>query len=310
MLFDHIRSPLAWWGTRADVAELQRNVRTASVRIAANGSTAMDAAQRIFRERGFVMHDMPYDGSCIVWALLPAIREHVTRRPTTLTEARHLLVDAMMQPRSASLLAQELVHANVERATDRLPPFADTRDLLASFRRHGEYLPWLLAAQAIEFLTRTRVQLLTIYWSIDYVELYLPVLREYIDPNVTRIEARRMLVDTMLRPQLVGLLPRALARLNAKRVQEGLEPYLDDADMIAALRCDGEYLPTLLAVAAIEFLTKRTVDELGVDAHYQVVPLYESDAGPPFTTRFYFEQKIRHAALLTLLDDDAGEPAS
>jgi hypothetical protein len=304
MLFEHIRSPLAWWGTCADVAELQRSVRAANIRVAMNGSTTMDAAQRIFRERGLVLHDMPYDGSCFVWSLLPAIREHVTRRPTTLAEARHLLVDAMMQPRSASLLAEELVHANVERAAERLPPFADTHELLASFRRHGEYLPAILAAQAIEFLTRTRVQLLTIYWSIDYVELYLPVLREYINPDVTRLEARRMLVDTMLRPQLVGLLPRALVRLNTKRAQEGLAPYLDDADMIAAFRGDGEYLPTLLAVAAIEFLTKRTVEELGVDANYQVVPLYESEAGPPFTTRFYYEQKIRHAALLTELDDN------
>lgn len=159
MILAHVRT--GWWGTRDDR-------RTLADQLASPPPPPPDEPPQLARarlllaERNLVLHDVPHDGSCIVWALLPAIVEHVLCRPTTEREVRALLVDAMSRPELADDMAQDLRQSNAYQFQAGARQFADVASLLAHYRQPYVYLQPIVAAKAFELLSGTRIEMLSI----------------------------------------------------------------------------------------------------------------------------------------------------
>jgi len=159
-------TPASIWGMRADMRAYEAATATTPCHGAADA--AMATARTLLAARGLAMHNMPYDGSCLMWALLPYMRRRLMRRPLSVNEARQVLVTAMGAPSLRADLQQDLVQHNLSDAV----PLADTDALLAVFRRPGAYMNAILAAKAIEMLTGDSLRIFFIVGGNELAVLY------------------------------------------------------------------------------------------------------------------------------------------
>jgi hypothetical protein len=116
--------------------------------------------------------DVPYDASCVAWALCAPVRSALGQPALSVHGVRRELVRAFERPEHRAELERDLRTTWTLRPDRPQRRFANVDEMLATFRRPSEYLPPILCAQALEHVTGGgRVQLLTVVGD-EVVTLY------------------------------------------------------------------------------------------------------------------------------------------
>lgn len=132
----------------------------------------MVKARHLLAQQRLHLIDMPYDGSCVVWSVLPTVQAALGRA-TSENEVRQLIVDQLQHPDMRVEIEKDLRQTNDEARVHRRRQIATIEELLDSFREPKAFLPPILVARAVEKLTGGSVELLTIVGEKEIVQLYV-----------------------------------------------------------------------------------------------------------------------------------------
>jgi hypothetical protein len=174
-------SPSTRWGTRADLREFEQAIQAPPPPRDESHEALAIARSLLAARHKLALFNVPYDGSCLLWALLPYLRLRYVRRMLSPNEARLVLVAAMGAPSLRADLEQDLIQHNSHNGHAPLP---DTNALLDSFRQPTAYLNAILAAKAIELLTRDSVR---IFWLVGGTELEILYASERGEPYAVQL---------------------------------------------------------------------------------------------------------------------------
>ena len=147
---------------------------TSSAQTALPATWRMDTARNMLRPLNLLLVDVPWDGSCAVWSVLPALSIAQGGLPMTKRDARTLLISVLRLDVFRADVERDLRQTNEMRAKarPRLAPYADVDELFDEWMCDDVYLPPILVARATEFFTRGRVRLYSIDNTNELFTLY------------------------------------------------------------------------------------------------------------------------------------------
>jgi len=131
----------------------------------------MRAVRNSLLEQNMLLVDVPGDGSCGIWSVMPAIGAALGR-PTSKAEVREIIIEQLRAPEFYKDLEVDLHTTNELRRRDNLVEYEDVDDVLAELAMPDRFVPPILLMKATERFTGGRVRL----WADDADKNTIPFM--------------------------------------------------------------------------------------------------------------------------------------